>query len=261
MIAEEHFRNGNLQEALEALQVEVRKQPDNGRHRIFLFQLLAVLGQWQRALNQLNVLGKLDPEAWPMVHMYNNAIQCEVLRLEIFAGRKKPLILGDPPPWVAWLLESLRFMANNQYEEAVSLRNKAFDLAVTSTGKIDETSFTWIADADSRLGPVLEIILNGRYYWAPFQQIRSIRIKEPGDLHDLVWLPAEFTWANGGQTFGLIPSRYPNSETADDTAIQLARRTEWVERSEDIYEGLGQRMFSTNQEDYPLLDVREVSIE
>ncbi|MFO1349473.1 MAG: hypothetical protein U1F68_01835 [Gammaproteobacteria bacterium] len=36
------------------MQEQVRKNPANAKYRVFLFQLLAVLGQWERALNQLN---------------------------------------------------------------------------------------------------------------------------------------------------------------------------------------------------------------
>ena len=52
MRAEEYFRDGNLQGALEDLQTQIRNQPDNSQLRIFLFQLLVVLGQWERALSQ-----------------------------------------------------------------------------------------------------------------------------------------------------------------------------------------------------------------
>ena len=147
-----------------------------------------------------------------------------------------------------------------KYDQAVSLRNQAFDLAVESTGTIDAQPFQWIADADSRLGPVLELILNGRYYWAPIQQIRAISIGKAEDLRDLVWLPAEFTWVNGGQALGLIPTRYPGSESAQDSALQLARTTRWEHLADGLYQGLGVRMFTTDQDDYPLLNIREVTI-
>lgn len=260
MRAEEYLRDGNLQGALEDLQAQIRNQPDNSRLRIFLFQLLAVLGQWERALSQLNVLDKLEKTTWPMVHTYREAIRCEVLRAEIFAGRRKPLIFGEPPRWMAWLLESLRLMVAAQYDQALALRDQAFDLADASSGTIDETPFNWIADADSRLGPVLEAMINGRYYWVPIQQIRAINITEAADLRDFVWLPAEFTWVNGGRAFGLIPTRYPGSESVQDSSIQLARTTQWEELSDGIFQGLGQRMLATDQDDYPLLDVREVKI-
>jgi type VI secretion system protein ImpE len=259
MLAEEYYRDGNLQGALESLQEQIRNHPDNSSYRVFLFQLLAVLGKWDRALNQLNVLDKLEKNTWPMVQMYREAIQCEVLRAEIFAGRQQPLIFGEPPAWMAWLLEALRLTAEAQFDQALSLRNKAFDQAQESSGTIDDQSFKWIADADSRLGPVLELIVNGRYYWAPIQQIREIKISPAEDLRDLVWLPAQFTWVNGGQALGLIPTRYPGSEKAEDSAIQLARTTQWKELAEGVYQGLGVRMLTTDQDDYPVVTIREIT--
>jgi type VI secretion system protein ImpE len=261
MLAEENIRIGNLRVALEDLQGQIRQHPDSSRYRIFFFQLLSVLGQWDRALSQLDVLKSLDQDTWPMVQMYRSAIQCEVLRAEIFSGRQTPLIFGEPAPWMAWLLESLRLTTEAQHDQAKELRDQAFEQASTSSGTIDEQPFEWIADSDSRLGPVLELILNGRYYWAPFEQIRMIQISPPEDLRDLVWLPARFVWSNGGEAVGLIPTRYPNSESADDSAIQMARTTQWQEVSDTVYHGLGQRMLTTDQDDYPLLETRLITFQ
>ncbi len=261
MLAETYFREGNLDGTLAELQNLIRSNPDNSRYRIFLFQLLTILGQWDRALNQLNVLREMDANTLPMVALYREAIRCEALRADVFAGRRKPMIFGEPARWVAMLLESLRLVADAQYAPAAAMRNQAFELAAKSSGTIDEQSFNWIADADTRLGPVLEVILNGRYYWAPFEQIRSIEITKAADLRDLVWLPALFTWVNGGEAYGLIPTRYPGSETAKDSAIRLARKTEWTEPAEGVYQGAGQRMLSTDQNDYPLLDIRIVTFD
>ena len=259
MLAEEYFRDGNLNGALEELQRQIRNHPENCRYRVFLFQLLAILGQWQRALSQLDVLEKLEQSTWPLVHTYREAIRCEASRDDIFAGRRKPMIFGEPPQWIASLLESLRLVAQAQYGPALSMRDQAFELASESSGTIDQKPFSWIADADSRLGPVLEIILNGSYYWAPFQQISAIQITAAADLRDLVWLPAQFTWINGGEAYGLIPTRYPGSENSQDSALQLARKTEWIELAPGVDQGLGQRMLATDQGEYALLDVRCVT--
>jgi type VI secretion system protein ImpE len=258
MLAETYFREGNLSGALEELQNQIRSHPDNSSYRIFLFQLLAILGQWERALNQLNVLSEMEESAWSMVGPYREAIRCEALRADIFAGRRKPMIFGDPPQWMAYLLESLRLVADAHYEQATTLRDQAFEMARESSGTIDEQPFSWIADADTRLGPVLEVIINGRYFWVPFEQIRAIRIAGVEDLRDLVWLPAHFTWINGGEAFGMIPSRYPGSEAVQDPAIQMARKTEWIELSEGIHRGVGQRMLTTDQNDFALLDIRSI---
>ena len=50
MNAEEYIQTGRLDEALAALQSEVRNQPADAKLRTFLFQLLCVLGQWERAM-------------------------------------------------------------------------------------------------------------------------------------------------------------------------------------------------------------------
>ena len=53
MSAEENVRAGRLEQALADLQSEIRKRPGDGKLRVFLFQLLAVTGQRERAFDQL----------------------------------------------------------------------------------------------------------------------------------------------------------------------------------------------------------------
>ncbi len=256
--AEQSLQEGNLSETLTQLQNQIKKDPANAKLRTFLFQLLLVLGEWDRALTQLNVAGELDASTLPMVQTYREAIRCQLLRKNVFSGHKTPQIFGDPQQWIALLVQALNLTTKQQYKEAKSLRDEAFEIAPISSGTIDGEAFEWIADADSRLGPVLESIINGQYYWIPFTQIQSISIEAPTDLRDMVWIPAQFTWINGGETFGLIPTNYPQSELSEDSLIKLARKTEWLEPSEETFIGLGQRLISTNINDYALLNIREI---
>ena len=256
--SEQALKNGNLEQALTDIQQLVRKEPSNVKHRIYLFQLFSVLGQWERALTQLNVLADMDAATLPMVQTYREALNCEVFRKEIFAGLKTPLIFGQPSQWLALLLQSLKLSAQQKFKEAKNMREEAFELAPTTAGTINEDSFDWIADADVRIGPILEAIINGKYYWVPFEHIQTLQIEEPADLRDVVWMPAHFVWQNGGEAVGLIPTRYPDSEINPDAAIKLARKTEWQEPAEGLFIGLGQRSFSTNNNDYALMDIREI---
>ena len=258
--AEKSLHQGNLKEALLNLQDQIRKDPSNPKLRIFLFQLLVVSGQWERALTQLKVVGELEASHLLMVQTYRTAIQCEALRAEIFAGKRSPLLFGDPQQWIALLIEALRLDGESHFAEAMALRNQAFELAPATPGTINGVAFEWIADADSRLGPILEAIVNGRYYWIPFQQIGKIELEEPSDLRDVVWMPVQFTWVNGGQASGLIPTRYPGSEASEDPMIQLARKTEWEELTEGLSRGAGQRLLATNIDDYALMDARKIEL-
>ena len=270
MLAEQTLREGNLQEALAQLQEQVRKDPSNAKYRVFLFQLLIVLGDWDRARTQLSVAGDMDASTLAMVQMYREALNCEALRAEIFAGKRSPLFFGEPEQWLALLIEALRLTAEGQHAQAKQLREQAFEAAPATSGSINarkpgpspggDQRFQWIADADSRLGPILEAILNGSYYWIPFHRIQSIDIEEPGDLRDMVWMPAHFTWANGGDTVGLIPTRYTGSEASEDNLIRMARKTDWVEQWEDVYLGLGQRILATDSGEHPLMDVRQITL-
>ena len=261
MLAEDRLREGDLEESLRQLQEQVRKQPANAKYRVFLFQLLAVMGQWDRAMNQLNVAGDLDAGTLAMVQTYREALRCEVLRGEIFAGRRSPLVFGKPDEWVALLLEAQRLVAQGAFVEAGAVRERALEAAPTRAGMIDGVPFDWLIDGDTRLGPVLEAIVNGRYYWIPFQRIRSIAVEKPEDLRDLVWTPAHFIWANGGESVGLIPTRYSGSETSPDPDVRRSHKTDWLEQLGGTCIGQGQRMLYTESGEYPLMDVRSIAFE
>lgn len=266
MQATELLRAGKLQEALADLQKQVRQEPASAKHRIFLFQILAVLGDWDRALTQLNVAGELDAGALAMVQTYREALRCEVLRRDVFAGRRTPLLFGEPQEWMALLVESFRLGASGETAPAAELRARAFDAAPASPGRITigdgpEEPFAWIADADSRLGPMLEAIVNGRYYWVPFHRIETLAIEPPQDLRDIVWMPAYFQWTTGGETVGLIPTRYAGSETSGDDEIRLARKTDWLPAGPEVTAGIGQRMLATDAGEYALMDVRKIAFD
>lgn len=255
MLAQQLVREGDLGAALAALQDAVRKDAANAKLRVFLFQLLAVMGQWPRALVQLKVAGELDAATLPMVQTYRAAIQCEVLRADIFAGLRLPLVFGEPQPWLAQLIEALKHDASDP-ARAADARAQALDAAPASAGSIDGTRFAWLADADLRLGPVLEAIVDGRYFWIPLCRIRHIAFEAPADLRDTVWSPASFTWANGAGSVGLVPARYSGTAASGDDGLLLGRRTEW--RGEEV---LGQRMFVSDAGDHPLLDAREIAFD
>lgn len=262
MSAEELLLAGDTAGSLAALTEQVRAHPGDSKRRVFLAQLLCVLGQWERALNQLEVAAELDALAVPMKQVYGDAIRCEGLRAAVFAGRRTPMVFGQPDEWLALLIESL--MQEGRGADPVAtqtLRQRAFDGAPATSGRIDDKPFEWIADADMRLGPVLEAYVNGRYYWVPFARLAKVTMEAPEDLRDCVWTPANLVFANGGEALALIPTRYPGSEQAEDGALQLARRTEWTEPQPDMWVGLGQRMLSTDAGDHALMDTREIVLD
>jgi type VI secretion system protein ImpE len=261
MRADELVKSGDPDGALAALQAEVRANPADARLRIFLFQLLCVLGDWKRAITQLKVCAELDPAALPMAQTYREGIICEVYREKVFAGEKDPLIFGEPAEWLALLIQALKALAAGQPDRAADLRARAFEAAPACRGTLNGAPFEWIADADMRLGPVLEAVVNGRYFWMPFAAIAEIRAEAPADLRDCVWTPATMLLRNGGAIVALIPTRYAGTAAAGDAAARLARATRWRDAGGGAWAGTGQRLLATDAGDTALMDLRHLSVE
>jgi type VI secretion system protein ImpE len=193
-----------------------------------------------------------------MAQMYREALQCERLRAEVFGGKRSPVIFGEPPEWMALLIESLLVRGTERSADSQALRERAFEAAPPTAGSIDGEPFEWIADADMRLGPVCEAVINGRYYWVPFDRLSRIDLEAPADLRDVVWMPAHFQFANGGEAVGLIPTRYTESEMSDDPQVRLARKTIWREEAPDVFVGLGQRVLATDTGEHAIMDLRTI---
>ncbi|MBN9676745.1 type VI secretion system accessory protein TagJ [Salipiger bermudensis] len=260
MRAETLLRDGDPDAALAALSEAVRDAPQEARLRVFLFQLLCVQGDWPRAIQQLRTAATLDPKAGTMAQMYRAAIICERQREEVFAGQRAPMVLGEPDDWIAALIEALKLHAHKEYAAAEELRGRAFEAAPALPGTLDSAPFGWIADADPRLGPVCELIVNGRYYWAPFSAIHRITLEPPADLRDRVWMPATVQWGNGGSDLALLPTRYPGSATSPDPRHRLSAATGWQMEGDRVLGGLGQRLLATDTGECALMDLRELTI-
>lgn len=260
--AEEALRAGDPRAALAKLTEAVRAKPADARLRTFMSQLLSVLGQWERAHTQLNVVAEMDKLAIPMRETVGHAIRCELLRAQVFAGKRTPVVFGQPEAWVAQLIESLKQQGKGNVALAADLAAKAFDAAPTCSGMLDGQRFEWLADADSRLGPVLEVCLNGHYTWVPFQHLAKIGFDAPEDLRDCVWMPAQLSFTNGGNSVALVPTRYVDSDKSDDGLINLARKTVWEPLAgEERYAGLGQRVLASDVGDHDLMGIREIAFD
>lgn len=262
-LARSRLRAGDVTGALEALRERLRREPTVPSLRVFYFQLLIITGDWDRAEQQLDTLKTFGTDHLPFVGVYRDAIKAERERLSVLATGSVPHLLGEPLPWMGALIEAARQLAQGHFEASAALRDEAFEQAPALAGTVHTeagaTAFEWIADADTRFGPVLEVIHRDRYAWLPWQHVRRIDIPAPTDLRDFVWTPAELSLTNGASLPTLIPSRYVGSESGT-AHLQLARQTEWQELPNSHWIGLGQKEFATDADQYPLLSLRSIVI-
>ncbi len=269
MTPQDLLKQGKLDECLKTVEAQVRANPADAKLRVLLFQVLAVMGEWDRATIQLGVAAEMDQANVLMAQMCQQAILSEKFRADVFAGKRAPMILGEPEPWMGMLVQAAHLSAQGKHAPAQELRDQAFELAPAVAGEItvgaDEKTatkhaFEWIADADELMGPMIELFVGGKYYWVPWQRIALLRLDKPTDLRDVVWLPGQVVWTSGGTQVVLMPVRYPGSQAAGFAGeIRLARKTEFVEM--DGREApVGQRLLATDAGEFGVLDCRSIRL-
>jgi type VI secretion system protein ImpE len=226
--ADDLLRSGDLDGARAALVEAVKARPGDAPTRMFLFQLLALAGEWNKARIQLDTLARLSPEAAMLAAVYGQAIDAEAEREAVFAGTAvaRQHVASE---WADGIAQALHHAANSRPAEAEEARARAFDAAPDTPGVFDGYAFDWIADADARFGPCFEAVIGGRYGLQPFDRVERIESEGPLDLRDLVWYPVQIAFRDGRSIAALLPARYPGSHLAEDGAERLTRATGWRE--------------------------------
>jgi type VI secretion system protein ImpE len=220
------YKAGQLGPAIEALGLELRKQPTDTRRRTFLFELLCFAGAYDRAEKQLDVLAQSNKDALAGSLLYRAALHGQRTREDLFTNG--PLPLGDAS-------------------------------TAPVSGTINGEPFTSLVDEDDRIGAHLEVFIAGSYTWVPFRYIERVEIAPPKRLRDLLWATAiltttpDFRLQDLGEV--LIPVLAPGSASSSDDAVRLGRTT--------IFEGenpLGLKIFLADEDrEFPLLDIRELT--
>lgn len=222
------YKAGQLSPAIEALGMELRKQPGDTKRRTFLFELLCFAGEYDRATKHLDVLAAAGPEAESGAMLYRAALHAQRTREDMFARGELPVQSDLPSP----------------------------------AGICNGKTFQTFTDEDDRVGTNLEVFLAGSYTWIPFRYIESVELQPPTRLRDLLWAPAilrttkDFRLQDLGEV--LLPTLAPMSWKHADDAVRLGRTTVWQEDADAGPVPVGQKVFVTEDTDYAMLELREV---
>lgn len=244
----------SIDEQIVRIETRIRNQPAVATHRWALFQLLCVTGDWGRAVLQLQTWAKLEPGQEQTAQAYRDLVRAERWRQRVVAGLECPAFILEPPRWVAGLVDALRLEANGQRVLADNMRESALDAAPLTAARTPPGIAGWVADSDSRFGPVCEVIVAGHYRWVPFADLQSWRISAPANLIDLVWIPCVLTLTDGHPIRGFMPARYPGPDAVSD-ALRLGRETVWHESGRTAIVARGRKTWTTEQGDFGLFEL------
>lgn len=236
MTARELFQAGKLDEAVQALNAELRNDPGDEKRRTFLFELLAFTGAWDRAEKQLDILAQAGRGADMGALVYRAALHAERTRQELFDKRDFPQTAASSDKGPAML-----------------------------KGTLNGKPFTTIEDADPRIGSRLEVYAAGDYLWISFEHLASVTMQPPKRLRDLIWSPAIVKTGPGfkGTELGevLTPILTPSAWKHSNDEVRLGRVTDWERDEDGRYIPVGQKMLLVDGEEFPLLEVRQLEFE
>lgn len=235
MIAKELFNAGKITEAQQALSAHLRDHPTDTAARTFLFEVLVLAGEYERAERQLSVLAKSSDKAEMGAVLYYSALHAEKTRHELFQKQAFPKADGEP-------------------RHPTSFK-----------GTLNGKPFSSIRDADPDIGARLEVYAAGAYLWISFEHIDTIQIEAPSKLRDTIWTPAYVLTGESfkGTELGevIIPAIYPFSWKHPDENVWAGRATAWGADDAGVEYPSGQKLFLVDDEEVPLLSIRSLVFE
>lgn len=262
--AKELYDAGRLGEAIDALIQSVKARPTDIQQRTFLFELLCFSGDYDRAEKQLEVLAGQSAHAELGAQIYRNALCAERARQRLFTDGQLPHFLAEPPAYVGLHLAAINYLREGHYAEARALLNQAEEERPALAGQRNGQPFSDFRDYDDLIAPVLEMFVQERYVWMPFEQIKSISIEPPKRLRDLIWASAKVEAAIdsvGALGSVFLPALYPESNKHSDDNVKLGRLTDWKELDNDVVVTMGARLFLIDNEDKALWEAQTINFD
>ena len=244
------LREGDLDGARAALVMHVKAKPDDVRARMFLFQVMAIAGEWDKVRAQLTTIAQFSPEAQMLAVAYGQAVDAERQRAIALAGLQPVPILVRGTDWIDGLAAALGHLGCGDIAAAIEQRDAALDAAPDTPGTLETDglapiTFDWIADADPWFGPAIEAIVGGKWGLLPFEALEWVKNAGAADLRDIVWYPVEIGLRAGPSVAALLPARYCGSDGAADVRLRLGQSSDWGEHGR----GIGQHMLMTSTDE------------
>ena len=107
MNADDLFKAGRLQAAIDAQIADVKANPADHGKRLFLFELLSFAGEWDRAKRQIEAITCPDPDRITTVLKYKTLLLAEEHRTRVFRDGVMPEFLLPPPLWMSHRLQAV----------------------------------------------------------------------------------------------------------------------------------------------------------
>jgi len=262
MNAHDHYKAGNLPEAITQALEDVKKHPSDSGKRGFLCELLCFAGDLERADRQLDALGEQDPQTMTGVSLFRQLIRAEQARQQFFTeGRLPDFLDQEITPDLRHHLEAAILLREGKAAEAGGLLAQCEEQRPKVTGTCNGQAFGELRDLDDLTASFFEVLTDtGKYYWIPLERVEMIDFSPPARPCDLLWRRAHMSVRGGPDSEVYLPVLYAGSAADPDNHVRLGRTTEWRGEAGAPVRGFGQRLFLVGTEDRPILELVTISI-
>lgn len=252
--AGELFKQGKLDDAITVQLAAVKADPADPAKRLFLFELLLLAGDWERALRQIEAIHYGDNRDLGL-SVYKRFVHAEQTRRQVFSGTAEPKFFGAPPEHCRLRLDALAALKAGNEAEASAKLLAAAEQAPRVAGIVNNKAVNEFRDADDLFGNVLEVVVQDQYFWVPLENVLRLKVEKPQYARDLVAMTAHVEVTIGGAGEVLLPALYPSASS--DPAVRLGRVTEWRSLNGGAVLGLGLRTFAADEDALPLPEIAD----
>lgn len=258
MSVKELIQTGQLVQARKQLVDLLKKNPADIGSRTALFQVLCFVGDLDKAEKHLDILLAQDQSVQGGVQQYKTLLAAEKLRQATRDGREEVRFLPKESKSAELLKEANRALRNGDKTKAVAAIEGIQAICGRLGGTMNGEPFTGASDVDSFFNGFLEAVVYDQYVLIPFSSIRELLIEPPLRLSDLFWCTAIITTRDDLTLNAFLPVLYPGSHEQDDGLVNIGQKTLWTLDEDEFLRGSGQHLLTLGDNDYGLLDIREL---
>src|ERR1700744_380383 len=211
------FRAGKLDDAIAAAQAALRKSPTDLNARVLLGELLAFVGNLERADVVLDAASAIDPTTAMVVAEFRQLIRADMARRQLFRDGRVPEFLSDPTETQRLQLAALVVLRGGDLARAANQANAAAAVRPRASGHQVDTAFDDWRDADDLLAGSFEVLTTtGKYFWIPTERVVTLEFHAPKRPRDLLWRRVSMSVSEGPDGEVYIPTVYATDEPMSD---------------------------------------------
>jgi type VI secretion system protein ImpE len=252
------LRSEKLDEAIEHMNAEVKKDPMSIDRRALLAELLCVAGNLERADTVLNAITNIDPGAMVGVALFRQLVRAEQARQQFYAEGRVPEFVVKPDALLEFELRAAIALREGNFAEVNTLLAEREAARVPVACVVDGVAADDFRDLDDLCAAHIEIFSStGKYFWVPVSAIVAIEFRKPETRRDLLWRRAQLTVADGPDGEVFVPCIYAAKEMS--IAHRMGHQTDFTDLAERAALGTGLRTFLVGDASKTILELGKVT--